>query len=175
MVFPVAADDVTTINFDDLKDWDVVANQYATQGVTFSGDVQILSKYGSLNYGGYPPHSDNNVIFSNNEGKITATFASPVSSVDFYYSSATSLYIDAYDKQNIKIETASGPSITGANGHITLNVPNIDHVVIHDNGNFFVVDDFSFSSSTSIPEFPSIAVPVMGILGVLFVIGRKKN
>jgi len=187
-VFPVAAQSVTTINFDDLPTYTYLdLNHYQSQGVTFVGDLYVFE--GSTSY---PSHSGSNcvgVISPSNE--IRVNFASPVSNVGFYYTAYIQpLTFTAYDSNGVQIGQAIGAMSLQNNGnpdftdtYISIDTQEIAYITIDGfssslsgSGGYFVIDDLSFTSgSSSIPEFPSIVLPVAAILGIVVIFGRRKN
>lgn len=181
-VFPAAAQSVTTINFDNIpSQTDLNPNQYQSQGVTFVGNSNyVFDSQPPF----YPSHSGPNQL-STYSNEIRVNFASPVSDVGFYYTSYLQpLIFTAYDSNGVQIEQKTGvqsyqiynmPALT--NSYLVINKPSISYITIDGNPNcYFMIDDLSFTSgSGSIPEFPSIALPVAAILGLMVIFGRRKN
>jgi len=60
---------------------------------------------------------------------------------------------------------------------MVINKPSISYITIDGYQNwYFMIDDLSFTSgSGSIPEFPSIVLPVAAVLGLMVIFGRRKN
>lgn len=181
-VFPVAAQSVTTINFDNIPSQTYLnPNQYQSQGVTFVGNSNYVF-YSQPPF--YPSHSEPNQLgtYSN---EIRVNFASPVSDVGFYYTAYLQpLIFTAYDSNGVQIEQKTGvqsyqdynmPALT--NSYMVINKPSISYITIDGYQNwYFMIDDLSFTSgSGSIPEFPSIALPVAAVLGLMVILGRRKN
>lgn len=145
---------VITIDFEKIPDWTDVTDQYKDQGVTFSGDTIILKAGGSLNYNGYPPRSGTNVVGPQSTGTIQAKFTNSASNVGFYYWSLYDIKLEAYNKNGKLIKTVVGsPDTTGyEHGPIMYslsisNTPGIVSVVISGTPNYYVIDDFSFSTN----------------------------
>ena len=110
---------------------------------------------------------------------IRADFDSPVSNVGIYYTSAGSnTILQAYNSNGAQIGQAIGVPNYGSTAPLVINQQNIKYIIISGfSGSFggFSIDDLSFTTpSTNIPEFPSVVVPVAGVIGLLFVFGRKK-
>ncbi|WP_394339175.1 PKD domain-containing protein [Methanosarcina sp. UBA411] len=158
---PIFFSDIATIDFENLSEWTVISDQYIDLGVIFSGDPQILTAGQSLNVEGYPPRSGINVAGSFTDGRIQANFTNPVSDVEVYYWSKDNLYLDAYDANGTLIETKTGIPDTDGYNHgpimYNLNISNksgISSIVINGAANYYVIDDFSFTTSTSpVAEF----------------------
>jgi hypothetical protein len=187
-VFPAAAGTVTICNFDDqvLNNYDPVsAFAHLYSGVTFSGDTAVCVAVGpdGYNYDGFPPHSGYNVIAFHGpgaygEGKLIATFTQPASKVGVWYVSMHEVYLDAYDKDGnlIKTETSPASSYGGPEVYFEVTAPQIASVAFHDQDGTMVMDDFTFETAddVNVPEFPSIAIPVAAVLGLILVFGRRK-
>lgn len=172
-VFPAAAGTVTTINFDNLADRELVTIQYS--GLTFLGPNMIL-KYPNYNYDGYPAHSGENVLDVSG-GSIRIDFTTPVSRVGTWYSTAYSgAFLEAYDSEGALIKsTSGGPSYTYSS-YIELSGSNIAYVIIHDSGGWFTIDDLTYETpDTSIPEYPSIVLPIAAIMGLMFIFQRRRE
>lgn len=173
-VFPAAAGTVTTIDFEGLSDREILTTQYQSQGVTFSGNPMIL-KAPNYNVGGYPPHSGVDVVDVFN-GPCRIDFVTPVSNVGIYYTAAFSAYLEAYDSNGVLIGSDVGGYNYGSVGHLQVSGSNIAYVIIHDSNDYLIFDDLTFETSdTSIPEYPSIVLPIAAILGIMFIFQRRKE
>lgn len=148
---------VTTVDFENIPEWTSITDQYKDQGVTFSGDTPILTEGQSLNYGGYPPRSGINVVGPQSTGIIQASFTTSVSNVEVYYWSKYGIQLEAYDKNNKLIKTISDePDTTGYEHGPTMyslsisNTPGIASVIIRGTPGYYIIDDFSFTSSPNL-------------------------
>jgi len=190
---PAAAGTVTVCDFEDqsLNNGDPIS-AFATlyPGVTFSGgpDIGVCVKDVpdpiGWNYWSFPPHSGNKALafhfFGNGDAQITATFTQPVSRVKLWYTSTGPVTLNVYDKSNnlIATKTEAGGN-TGTSSPIEVSGENIAYAVFHDTDYQLVMDDFEFESDPtndpSIPEFPSIVLPIAAIMGLMFVFQRRKE
>lgn len=116
-------------------------------GVNFGPDATILDYviYG-YDCGGYPPHSGNAVLFSGTLPYIDVIFDAPVSNVSVWYTSPYTLYLEAYAdvSMSIPLGTTPGPSNSGTNSQLTLNLSGIRAIRIHNGGNNFTIDDLTY-------------------------------
>ncbi|NJD77846.1 MAG: hypothetical protein FIB08_12250 [Candidatus Methanoperedens sp.] len=115
------------------------------------------------------------------QGRIDFTYGTAA-----YFSLLTStesgLILEALDENNNVLDsaTAAPNPRTGWLTRLTVNVssPQISYIKVHDTGNFFLLDDICTDApaepETSIPEFPSIAVPIISAVGLMILIQRKK-
>ena len=170
--FSVSASAATTvlINFEDLNHYDYIGTHYP--GLTFSSEAQILQKP-HYHWEQYPPHSGINVFFNRNMN-TRINFDSPVSRVGIWYSSPYGGNIDAYDSSGTLIYSASGGANYGSNDYLEVSGSNIAYVILHDGANYITYDDLEYDTSDEIPEFPTVAIPLLAIIGLMFLISRRK-
>jgi len=174
-VFPVSAGTVTQIDFENLVYGNYVTTQYTSQGATFTGNALVLDT--AHCDPGYPPHSGTKLV-DIVDGSIRVDFTNPVSRVGVWYTTGqTDAFLEAYDSQGNLLQRAEGIYNYGFSNYLEVSGSNIAYVIIHDTGDWFGIDDLSYEtpSSTSIPEFPSVATPVAAILGLIVIFGRRKN
>lgn len=165
-VFPAAAGTVTTINFEDLGQGVTIGTSYP--GLSFSESAWI-STYPE--YPEYPPHSGNKKVDFYMGNPCTITFSTPVSKVGLWYTSSDTASIEAYDSNGNLINRVEGPANLWTTGHLELSGQHIAYVTI----NSGTIDDLEYETEDiSIPEFPSVVLPIAAILGLMFVFGRKK-
>lgn len=143
-------------------------------GVSFGPNVTILDKTMSgYNSGGYPPHSGNSVAFSISNPVIDAYFDMDTDYVSLWYTSLSNLVLEAYDQSGSLLASIIGAPNYGTNNMLSLNVEGISRVSIHDSGNFYTIDDFSFNKSVGVPEPAVIALLGLGLFGLFM--QRKFN
>ena len=165
------------IDFEGYTGYTTITNQYSALGVDFDPtSPAVVLQFPHYNYGGYPPHSGTNVVYNANSGTglIKATAVGPLwSHVSLWYTVNSSspitadnygLYIDAYDSSNNLIASSHGGNNYGSNSYLDVSAAGISYVKIHDHGNYFTIDDFSFHQE-SVPE-PGQVVAFLGMGGM---------
>lgn len=171
MVVPVSA---TVINFEDLKCFDDVGNHYSGLDFTFARiQGTDCTGYNGVNY---PPNSGQHVIYNEpGTNTIQINFASPVSRVGIWYTSYTTGTIEAYDSSDTLINSSSGGSNIGSNSYLEVSGQDIVYVILHDTGNQITYDDLEFDTENAIPEFPNMTIPVLSVIGLMFLINRGRD
>lgn len=120
---------------------------------------------------------------SGDQGRIdftdgTATYLSAL------FSTPSKIQIDAYDENDVLVDSAVwvGDNLgTGTMTRLTVQGTNIAYVIVHDTGNFWCLDEIcsdapGFNPGPSpVPEFPSIAVSISAIVGMLLVVMMAKR
>jgi hypothetical protein len=84
------------LNFDGFADLTVLTNQYASEGISFTG-ATVLNAGGSLNAAAFPPRSGTGVIFDFDltfGGVMTVAFTSPVRQAGGYVTGNTAITLD---------------------------------------------------------------------------------
>ncbi|MFH1778030.1 MAG: PEP-CTERM sorting domain-containing protein [Candidatus Omnitrophota bacterium] len=111
------------------------------------------------------------IDFTNNDGTWFQTG----------YTSYSNFYLEGYDTDgNLIASTSGGGNLNGSDmGWLLINAPSgkfFDYVVVHDTGNFFLVDNMSGDATgvhdDVIPEPASMMLMGAGLLGIL---GAKKR
>lgn len=118
---------------------------YSTGGGSYFVDQNVFAWLG-------PNQGNGRIDFLNQDGSTFTTG----------YSSASNLYVEAYDVSNNLIDQAIGSANTGA-GHLdylTVNSgsANIAYIIIHDTGNFWLTDNMS-GDATGVPDQTAPGVP----------------
>lgn len=142
------------IDFEDLPDGaDLSAT--AIQGVQFTttgGYTWKVGDFASGNYngkypnGGYTSKGDHWAWLGEEQGAGRIDFpGGRVSFFSFLTSADTPVYLEAYDSKGQLLETAGPAPLTYQTGSMSeLKIQrtraDIDHVIIHDSGNYFTVD-----------------------------------
>lgn len=112
------------------------------------------------NVAAYTEQSDPAVI------RFTLGYAS---FVRFGYSSASAIYMDAFDSTGTLLDSVQGSANTKSLGGIGLAFLEVTHpgiacVQIHDTGSFWMIDNLS--SDAPVPEPSSVSILGIGILGL---------
>lgn len=165
-----------TIDFEGYSGGTNITTQYQGSGVDFTDAIVLQSPF--YNVGGYPPHSGTNVIYSGSSNSIQAdAVGSTWTDVSLYYTSAiTGLYLEAYNSSDVLLASSFGGTNYGTNSLLTVSAADISYVKIHDSGNFFTIDDFAFTQTSSeVPEPATLTIWGLGALGCAVAAYRRKK
>lgn len=176
VAFSATASAITTvtIDFEDLDNYDYIGTHYP--GVTFSPEARILSKGGNLNYYYYPPHSGLNVFYNRDNANTRIKFDHYVSRVCVWYTSPYEGNIDAYDGEGTLIASTHGGPNLQSTDYLEVRGSNIAYVIVHDRGNFIAYDDLEYDTAdVHAPEFASIAIPAVAVLGLFLFFNHRKR
>lgn len=158
------------INFESLRDREIIDDQFIDLGVDFNGFGSILSSStGSLNSDSFPPFSGQKVAFDDPELSSVNLRMDAVGStwsmVGGYVTGNRSVTLSAYDANGLSLSTiaTSGANsvVSGAdtglspNIFLSINVDNIAYAIFSHNGNSYTLDDFTFE-----PELASISASI---------------
>ena len=172
------------LDFEGFSDSTILTNQYP--GITFT-DAIILTAGISLNEFEFPPHSGVNVA-SDDNGPITLTLASTITSFSGYFTYAEPLTVDAFGPTNNLVASAtsafsnnealSGDMGSSPNEFIQVSFAGgIDSVTITGDpaGSSFTLDDAAYSiRGAPVPEPSAILLSLSGLV-VIFLLMRSLN
>lgn len=176
----------TTIDFSSIGNTTPITNQFAAQGVTFSGALVGLTNSGDVGTFPGPPSAVASNWDYNGVGRVgtsfTATFSSPVTEVAFYEE------VNQDDNLTLSLfngSTALGslvlPNGFGNNGTLygVQELAGFDKIVatvsVVDNG-YYALNDFTFTQITAggVPEPATWAMMLLGFFG-LGVLARRRR
>lgn len=158
----------TLLDFEGLPDFDVVTNQYASQGVTFSNTIALTAGL-SLNEIDFPPHSGLGVVGDDGNAPMEIFFTNPAQDISAWFTYATLLTLTAFDSSNTMLGAINsiGLDNTGYSTQIALGIGGVSHLVIAGDVNGgFTMDDLSFTST--VPEPATLSLMAIGLIGVAF-------
>ena len=160
------------IDFEGYPGGTSITNQYA--GVLFTNAIVLQAP--DYNYLNYPAHSGTNVVYSGDSSSMTAASTSGTwSHVGLWYTSAiTGLYLEAYDASNTLLASSFGGTNYGSNSSLDVSASGIAYVIIHDSGNFFTVDDFTYTATTTATPEPS-TLAIAGLGGMALVVFARRR
>lgn len=160
------------ITFEDLPDGTSLASgtisgvQFTTTGgfTWLVGDFATGQYNGKYPNGAYTSQGTHWAWLGPNQGSGRMDFPNgPASYFSLLVSNYTPIYLDAYDANNNLLETA-GPALVNYNtGHmaelaITRSTADIAYVIVHDSGNYFLVDAICTNAAT-VPQTQSFQWP----------------
>jgi hypothetical protein len=137
------------LDVEDLECFEVVNDQFADLGVTFTNAVALTPSNPS-----YPPHSGTKVLMgAPKSGWLEATFLRPVQFVGAFVTSSRCAVLAAFDSNNQPIAQSKSPaanlagsdSKVPANVQLSLSGKDIRRVRFYSFDGQMTVDDFSFS------------------------------
>lgn len=121
-------------------------------GLWFGPDATILDRViGGYNSADYPPHSGNAILYSDLTPYIRVDFvAATAEHVGVWYTSYYSLHLEAYDASGNLLAASVGTSTyPSASRWLAVDAPNIAYVIVHDSGNYFGIDDFTYECNVA--------------------------
>jgi PKD repeat protein len=130
----------STITFEELVHNQNVGSFYS--GITFTGATCVESPY-YTGYLFYPPHSGSKIIYTTSPS-MRIDFEFTVAKVGGWFSSASTVYIEAYDVWDNLIGSTSFIPGLYTNTYADVRADGIKYVIIQDAGNYWSLDDLSY-------------------------------
>ncbi|UCC99671.1 MAG: hypothetical protein JSW66_07250 [Phycisphaerales bacterium] len=162
----------TVIDFESLADLEIVDDQFLGLGADFNATASILRAGTSLNEASFPPNSGSNVIYDDpalGTGIIRVDAVGALwAMAGGYVTGNTNITLTAYASDSSVLGTAStsGANYIGAgtgllpNIFLSVTAPGIAYVQFSDNGNSYVVDDFTLQ------PIPAPGAILLGGIGI---------
>jgi hypothetical protein len=180
---------LTTLDFEDRADGDLVTNQYSGLGVTFANTMALQAGL-SLNELEFPPHSGMLVV-SDFSGPISGNFSTPVTSFGGYFTYNHAITLTGFAGPDgtgaiVGLAASAFSNNTSSSLHPTNEFLHVDFAagissfsILGDlAGGSFVMDDFQFNpgsqQQTAVPEPSSLALFAASGL-VLLCFARRRN
>lgn len=179
----------TFLGFENGVDWDPITTQYS--GVVFSsGTGSGEWVYGEITNWNSPIYWGNGnfwaaygTLTGDTTGRID--FTNGANYVSVLISGSSPVVMEAYDASGTLLDTA-GPTSYNLNtktmDRLTVEHAGISYVLVHDTGDFWVMDDLCTDATGSLPvpapEFPTALLPVtmiIGMAGAVFYIQRTRE
>lgn len=168
---------VTGVQFTNTDGYDWVIGDFATEAYN-----------GKYPDGAYTSDGDKWAWLGVNQASGRIDFTEGTASyVSLLTSTVSGLAMEAYDEDDNLLDRAPASGVTSSNINtglmtkLTVNDANgnIAYVIVYDDGNYFLIDDICTDApgvgDIDIPEFPTVALPIVAILGLMFIIQRRKN
>lgn len=166
-VMPASAEGTVTITFDEgrLKAGQEIGSTYSDKGVTFSSGAKIVDTGGG------------DLGFENpNHDVTTIRFSPVVKSVSIEFEDAFIGNMDAFLVNGEKLSTSKWNWFFTTNKlTIESKTENIQSIAVSDSCPCINLIKFDNLSYNQIPEFPTVALPVVAVIGMLFIVQRRKN
>ncbi|HJH28687.1 MAG TPA: PEF-CTERM sorting domain-containing protein [Methanosarcinaceae archaeon] len=83
--------------------------------------------------------------------------------------------IYAYDGNDNPIGSDEGSYNSGSNSNLEVNNSNIAYVILSDGCRAYDDLEYDTYTGTPIPEFPTIALPVLSVIGLMFMFQRRMD
>lgn len=177
------------MGFEDWNDGDTIASTIpglqftTTDGVDWRvGDFKTGKYSGKYPRGGYTSDGYKWAWLGTDQssGRIdftvgTATYFS------LLVSTSSGIALDAYDINGNLLDRAPATGLTSSNFYtgfmdrLNVSAPGMAYIIVHDTGNRFFIDDICTDApaGVSIPEFPTIALPVISAIILIFLFQRR--
>jgi len=138
-------------------------------GLNFGPDATILDQFRhGYNWVLFPSHSGDAVLTSVSVPSIRVDFlGSTTNYVEAWYTSLSTLYLEAYDAGDNLLANTSGSSNNETNSLISLSwgPGNIAYIIFHDNSSQFTLDDFAYEANV----IPAPGAILLGSIGISLV------
>jgi hypothetical protein len=161
----------TVIDFESLAEFEIVDDQFLSEGADFNGNSSVLSLSGGSLNPLFPPYSGDKVIYDDPYlgcGIIRIDAVGPVwNMVGGYVTGNSNVTLTAYasDSSVLGTDSTGGANYTGAgtgllpNIFLSVRAANIAYVEFSNSGNSFTVDNFTF-------QIPAPGAILLGSLGI---------
>jgi hypothetical protein len=178
----------TLVNFDDQPAGTAVLwNDYVSLGVasiTETEGLGVFARYGGSqslpNYvgTGFTGERGGDTDATGWDGTILIELTNPTNKIGIGIANSIGdpETLTIYDANMNQLETSGVPA--GANVYAGFERTNSDIKFLKITGDWFAIDDLQFNPSNpnnNIPEFPTVALPIMSVLGIMFLTSRKKH
>jgi hypothetical protein len=151
------------LDFEGIAEGTVLSTEYAD--VTISGATVLTAP--NYNSTGFPPNSGVNVVYSASSGLIEFIFATRMSDVGAFFTSAAPLTLSAFQGSKLLGTTVFSGNNANGNGQANLFMSyaggSITRVTFTGDANGFTLDDFHYDQRGGIPEPATWAMMIMGL------------
>ncbi|MEW5922904.1 MAG: T9SS type A sorting domain-containing protein [Candidatus Zixiibacteriota bacterium] len=138
---------ISAMDFENGVDRGVVRSSIPGLEFTSTGGYDWIYsdiRTGQYNYPFYWVHGNFCVWLGERQGSGIISFeGNTTKSVSFGYSAYSRIHLEAYDANKNLIASDYGPGNCGTHqlGYVTVSGENISYVLVHDQGNYWIVDD----------------------------------
>ena len=169
--------DIVGVSFQDFNGYDAIYSDIRTgaynatsddMGVSYGGGAYHMYGYFSVWAGPNADARGTIVDFTNDDGTWFTTG----------YAANATFYVDAFLTDGSTVTVTGAANLNSPMSFLTVNATSgtfIDYIVLHDTGNFWIVDNMSGDASgvSSVPEPGTMLLLGSGLIS-LCVLGRRK-